>query len=260
MADPDPVTTGVAIGLTIEAIKRGESFIAALAGKPGKDIGTILAEFTRQRIENVQSIGNKAGLTLLNLQPQQVSLSFLHPALEAASLQDDPSLQETWANLFANAADPRQETPVGPKFVYMLRDLGPREIKFLDALYLNALRRLETESWYSSPAEIHYSMAQLRELYGTLGYSAIKNFNEPTFDEQQRPDYRAQKNAFYLMLDVIRSNEIVRHIPISAETDKLYSTRSETIKHVFGISDLGVAFIRRHAERRSGHETEKEKV
>jgi hypothetical protein len=64
-----------------------------------------------------------------------VALNVLHPLLESASLQEDDELQERWANLLANAADPRKGSPVTPAFIAILKDLSPREVKFLDALF-----------------------------------------------------------------------------------------------------------------------------
>jgi hypothetical protein len=58
----------------------------------------------------------------------------LQPLVEAASLQEEPDLQNVWANLLANAADGRQMTPVEPSFVAMLRNLSSREVRFLESI------------------------------------------------------------------------------------------------------------------------------
>jgi hypothetical protein len=67
-----------------------------------------------------------------------VPLSIIHPALEAASLEEDDDLQDTWANLLANAADVRQPDVMSPSFPLILKELGAREVKFLDVLYQHA--------------------------------------------------------------------------------------------------------------------------
>jgi hypothetical protein len=41
--------------------------------------------------------------------------------LEGGSLQEDAELQDKWANLLANAADPRQGVPVSPVFAEVLK-------------------------------------------------------------------------------------------------------------------------------------------
>jgi hypothetical protein len=62
-----------------------------------------------------------------------ISDKLLRDVLEGASMEDDPFLQDLWANLLANAVeggDPR----VLPALPRILRSLGPREARFLDTL------------------------------------------------------------------------------------------------------------------------------
>ncbi len=126
MADQDTVKTAIEVAAILGAAKRAEMFLAAVAGKSGKDLTTIFGEWMHDRIANVQSIVGGSHLTLLNLDqsPREIPFNFLYPAIEAASVQDDPSLQQTWGNLFAHAADPRQETPVGIEACIYAERLG----------------------------------------------------------------------------------------------------------------------------------------
>jgi hypothetical protein len=55
--------------------------------------------------------------------------------VEGASLEEDPHLQEKWANLMANAADPRRKYDISPLFQSILRELSPRDAVFLDAIH-----------------------------------------------------------------------------------------------------------------------------
>src|SRR5580658_7572781 len=63
--------------------------------------------------------------------PRQIPDNIWYPALQEASLLDDEVLQETWANLLANAADPRQANAVYPSFIIMAKELTAREAKLL---------------------------------------------------------------------------------------------------------------------------------
>jgi hypothetical protein len=56
----------------------------------------------------------------------------LRAILEAASLEDDPSMQERWANLLAHACT--DETQVPPAFPAILQQLEPIEAQLLDRL------------------------------------------------------------------------------------------------------------------------------
>jgi hypothetical protein len=129
---------GAAIGGTVgEVIKQGQKYLAAALGHPNEDIGTVLGTRRHERIQRGESVLGHAGLILLNLghAPVRVSPKILEPSVEAASREEDPELQEAWANLLANAAHPNKCNPVLAVFPGMLKVLSPREIKLLDHLY-----------------------------------------------------------------------------------------------------------------------------
>ena len=132
----DPVTTGLVVAGTLGAAKRVEDFIAAISGHPGESLGTFLGNIANRRLKYAESVLSKSHLILLDIgeKPCEIPLNILQPVLEGASLQEDPDLQNTWANLLANAADPRQLNPVLPSFANMLKELTTREVKFLEAL------------------------------------------------------------------------------------------------------------------------------
>jgi hypothetical protein len=65
-------------------------------------------------------------------------LATLVPLLEAASLQDDPTLAEKWAALLANAADPLSRLDITPVYADILRQLSSQEVKVLDMLFNEA--------------------------------------------------------------------------------------------------------------------------
>jgi hypothetical protein len=56
------------------------------------------------------------------------------PLLEASLLSEDEALQDLWANMMANAADPRNCNPVLAVFPAMLKAMSPREVKLMDHL------------------------------------------------------------------------------------------------------------------------------
>lgn len=133
---PDPITGLTIAGIIGVAAKQAQDFIAAVSGHPGDSIGTILGTLTKRRSENGETVGSRAHLLLLNIgvRASAIPLPVLVPTLEAASLEEDPSLQETWANLLANAADSRKITPVTATFPMILRELSIQDVRFLDAI------------------------------------------------------------------------------------------------------------------------------
>jgi len=137
MSSTDPITTGITVGATLGIAKRAEQFITAAMNQPGEDLATILGTAFHRRLENLRQIGNRANLTLLNLgvQPTPIPLKIIQPMVEGASLEEDTNLQEKWANLMANAADPRRKYDISPLFQSILRELSPRDAVFLDAIH-----------------------------------------------------------------------------------------------------------------------------
>jgi Abortive infection alpha len=164
MVDPFAlgVTAATAAGILA---KQGQDFIAAVSGHPGETIGTILGRMAKQRRDNAQVIGGMAHLTLLNLglKAQEIPLPVLGPLLEGASFQDEPSMQEIWANLLANAADPRQADKVLPAFISILKDLTPSDAKFLTAIHAKVMADLPVR--HGLFTDIRLDIFQLRMIF-----------------------------------------------------------------------------------------------
>jgi hypothetical protein len=136
MAIPDPLTTGVALASTLQAAKQVQDFIAAVTGHPGETIGTILGNMFQRRTANAETVIGKAHFTLLNIgvPPGPVPLKILQPLIEGASLEEEESMQERWANLLATAANPNEDE-IPPSFTSILAELSPRAARFLDSIY-----------------------------------------------------------------------------------------------------------------------------
>ena len=134
MSVPETVTTALAVIGGLDLSKQTKDYLSAALGQPGKSIGTILGAYTHERIKNAKSIFDRAHTLLsIGVTPRDIAPNIQQPALEAASLQRDEYLQDTWANMLANAADPRQRE-LEPLFVGILADFTSREVKFLDVL------------------------------------------------------------------------------------------------------------------------------
>ena len=97
--------------------KEADSFLQATLGEPLKAVGGLLTDHinTRRYKNLIKAVANaKQQLSQAGVSPREVPLSIIHPTIEAASLVEDPDMQPAWANLLANAADPRQGSPVLP--------------------------------------------------------------------------------------------------------------------------------------------------
>jgi hypothetical protein len=243
---PDPVTTGLVTAGLLQVGKQAQDFIAAALGHPGESIGTIVGNIARRRSENIDAVGNQAHLILLNLgvQPTEVPLPILYPALESASLQEDPDLRAVWANLLANAADPRHMKPVSAQFPSILKDLGVREVKFLDHLFAKAEAEPVTPT-VRIPQQVEFSRDGLLMAYTEAGLS-----RQPTLIgltarnwRDHKADLEADFRDFDFTLSVVKRQLLIDE-SVSSIPQKKHQVETETkLKHVYAFTQLGISFI-----------------
>lgn len=119
------------------AMRPFADLIDKLFGGPVEQIGGMWTDrlAVRRHIRRISLFGKlQAAIDKARFDPRQIPDNVWIPAIQEASLQDDETLQEKWANLLANAADPRAEG-LPPSFPKILSELSSREARFLDRLY-----------------------------------------------------------------------------------------------------------------------------
>src|ERR1022692_5214441 len=92
------------------AMKPFADLITKLFGGPAEQIGGMWTDGLAARrtirgiklMKKVQRVIDEAGF-----EPKTIPDKIWVPLLQEAALEDDDELQKLWANLFANAADPR---------------------------------------------------------------------------------------------------------------------------------------------------------
>nr|WP_255519702.1 Abi-alpha family protein [Cupriavidus sp. IK-TO18] len=70
---------------------------------------------------------------ILTLKPIPLKLAI--PYLEAAALEDDDSLQDKWAALLVNAANPAKSVDLSRSYIAILEEITPFEAALLDKIY-----------------------------------------------------------------------------------------------------------------------------
>jgi hypothetical protein len=122
----------------IEALyKPIESIVKTLAGPAAEEIGLSFRDSVQawrlkrqvRLFERVKNFCEGAGI-----RPQAVKLSFLFDVIDKGSLEDDDTLQDMWASLLANAADPRREALISSAFPEVLRQISKAEAGFVYVL------------------------------------------------------------------------------------------------------------------------------
>lgn len=199
--------------------KESERFLAAVLGEPAKALGGLaLDKINVRRHRNLVAITAEANRYLRDagITAKQVPLNIIHPALEAASLEEDDDLQTIWAKLIANAADPRNISPVLPCFPTTLKDLTSRDVKFLDALYRNA-SRLMRRGGYPHVRDIQYTEDNLLKIYAEARLSRRPCLASISVEDYRnyREEIDADMNDFNLTLATAMRHQLLKesHTP-----------------------------------------------
>ncbi|HEU0141871.1 MAG TPA: Abi-alpha family protein, partial [Bryobacteraceae bacterium] len=179
LATMEPTSTELMAAATKASVdlaqKETESFLNAVLGEPLKEVGGLLKDrVSARRHRNLVKIvlAAKECLSRAGVSPKEVPLKIIHPLLDAASLEEEPDLQDLWAKLLANCADPERKEPVSTIFLNVLRELTVIEAQFLDHIVSRAIAR----STQMRETKEHLRFEDLAEI-GNLGALATV-FNE----------------------------------------------------------------------------------
>jgi hypothetical protein len=135
---PDDQTKNVIKG-AIEAIYAPiESIVKTLAGPAAEEIGLSLRDSVQawrlkrqiRLFERVKKICEDAGI-----KPQAVKMPLLFEIMEKGSLEESDELQDIWANMLSNAADPKRASLVTTAYPEILKQLCIEEVKFLEGIF-----------------------------------------------------------------------------------------------------------------------------
>jgi hypothetical protein len=189
----------------------------------------------------------------------EVPFNILQPALEAASLQEDPDMQTVWANLLANAADPRHSNPVLPSFANMLKELTSREIKFLEGLVETMLagRGPYSQLWadYQTGGFARWQLLDVCSRAKLFRYAGSHSSLSIAVWKANEADLTADNRDFEEMMGILKRNAILDEInrakPLDVVTPvaKAIETRiSSQDIHIetetfYKLSVLGTAFV-----------------
>lgn len=130
------------IELAKEAIKQSfetaKEFVGKLVNPALEEGGGIIQDTIKfWRFKNQINIILKAKKFLeeKDIEPTKVLPKTLVSILENGSLEEDATIQDKWAALLANAADPNKRYSVKPSFTEILKELSPIEIVLLDKMF-----------------------------------------------------------------------------------------------------------------------------
>lgn len=123
-----------------------------IAGPAAEELGLTLRDRVRLfRFERqVRLLGQfKRICEVAGIEPKAVRIPLLFDILDRATLEEDDNLQDLWANLLANAADPRELVRVRTTFPEILRHISKEEAIYLEEMFeINASTTGHTDRGY----------------------------------------------------------------------------------------------------------------
>jgi hypothetical protein len=182
MSESDTGLVRVALEKLLEPIN---DLIQKLAGPAAEEIGLTLRDsvrvyrFRRQLrlFKRVQEM-----LADANVKPQPVEPRVLLPVADYASVESNDELQDKWAALLANAANPGGRPLLLPSFIETLKQLSPTEASMLDQAYDKDLKGALT---YKEVADQRYYRLADRVKHGQV---TLENLMRLGLIEQNAPD------------------------------------------------------------------------
>ncbi len=255
-----PIVAKAADALAESGKEGARSFISAVLKAPGEALGGLFADLINERRHaNLIKITGRSQERLSNagVSAKEVPLSIIHPALQAASLEEEPDLQEIWANLLANAADPRETTPLSPSFPAILKELSAREVRLLDTLFQEASDEVK-RSRRPDPARVGFTEAQLKSALSKAGLSRFRMPQLPISDaataEKLLEERDADERELSICMDALRRQELlVQNVGMKEKKENIKGTtrgisytlpnNTYSLTRTHSFTRLGIAFV-----------------
>jgi hypothetical protein len=170
-------------GIVEGAMRPFNDLIQALFGPAAAEAGLMLKESV-QHFRHARRVRffrqTKEVLANARIKPAKVSLKLLIPIIENASNEEEDTLQDIWANLLANAADPLKENNVYPSFPTILKEMTARDVKFLDGLFATALELGKGARGIFRIEDVKFHPQMLRAVYLRPGLAKRRSRGDPT--------------------------------------------------------------------------------
>lgn len=124
-----------------QSLKAAKGFLSKLISPALEESGGIIQDTIGYwRLKNIINISLKAKKFLEDkgIEPSKVMPKTLVSILENGSLEEDDNMQNRWAALLANAADPNKRYSLESSFTEILKEISPLEVEILDKMFYEA--------------------------------------------------------------------------------------------------------------------------
>lgn len=256
MTNDAELVTGAAKGLAEGLTKPIADLLHKIFGPAAEEVGFALRDSVSawranrqlRLFRKVEEFVEEAAF-----EPGAVSPKIIQAVLESASVEEDDDLQDRWASLLVNAADPKKTNPVLPLFPMMLKGLTSRDVRFLSALYSNAEAIGKQPGAIPPWHEIEYGLDQLKDIYSGARLSREPKLTGITVGYYNRHAIELDRDIgeFEVTIETLRSQNILEEkakigpVPLSPlmtanRPPKSVEIRSQR-KYVFTV--IGSSFV-----------------
>src|ERR1700685_263300 len=238
------IVQGSTQGAVEGAMQPFSDLLQALLGPSAEEAGLLLRDYVTafrvekriQLLDRLRKVLGRAGI-----KPSRVPMNLLGPIFEAATLEENSELQQIWANMLANAANPESLDAVAPSFPGILKEMRPADVKFLEALYEEFIAKyLETNQTPRSSQLISYK--SLRYAMKKAGLLQAEKLYERR--QTEKDAYLAAVTTDNRELAFI-FNTLQRQRIIEEEYDVTHgdSEGSVELGSALRVSELGIQFV-----------------
>jgi hypothetical protein len=126
-----------AADVSVDAVKKAAAFIDGLFGNSiSNSVGLIGDKLAYYRLEKAIELQDRVEqkLAARGVKKRYLPVAFGLPIVEKATIEDDPVLQDKWANLLANARDATYDKPLRRNYTSILADMEALDTLILDAI------------------------------------------------------------------------------------------------------------------------------
>jgi hypothetical protein len=245
MTDDAEIVKAGAQGIVEGVMKPFSSLIEAVFGPAAEEAGLMLQDHVKsyrllRQVRLWQRTQEK--LKRLGVKPKQVPLKLLGAIIDNASVEDQDDLQDIWANLLTNAADPQERNTVVPSFPAILKELTSRDVKFLDALFLEAWKlRGRVIGRDKSVENVKFSENQLSIVYSAAGMARHPRRGPLSYAEAQLPNVQEDSRDIALSIDTFeRQGIFVKRFEVPVREG---NKNTFTLGTYYSFSHLGSTFV-----------------
>jgi len=184
----------------------------------------------------------------MGVTPQQVPLKLLFPIVDNASIEESDELQDRWANLLARAANPKEASKISIAFPGMLRELSPRHVKFLDALYDDAQGTIKR----SLPEEVGFGYIALLSAFSDAGLARhpVAPHTSITMAQWELGDVKADYEEIALAMDMFSRHRIFE-LAYELPRKQWDSINDPELDSRFQFTRIGILFVEACREPRA---------